>query len=126
LALETDAALFLVDGPPGISYPVISASAGAEMALLVVEPAVSGAQDLERVLATAEHLGVSAMVVINKADLNLPRSDEVAAFCAAQVIGRTLYDAVVTEARVPGVTHQEISVDEYVDAESLSELLTET
>ena len=52
LALGTDAALLLVDGPPGIGCPVISASAGADMALLVVEPTVSGAHDLERVLAT--------------------------------------------------------------------------
>ena len=105
LALDTDAALLLVDGPPGIGCPVISASAGADMALLVVEPTVSGAHDLERVLATTDHFRVPAMVAINKADLNLARSDEIVAFCAAQgvkVIGRIPYDTVVTEAMVIG------------------------
>jgi MinD superfamily P-loop ATPase len=56
-------------------------------------------------LATTDHFGVPAMVAINKADLNLARSDEIAAFCSAQgvkVIGRIPYDTVVTEAMVNG------------------------
>jgi MinD superfamily P-loop ATPase len=104
-ALDAGAALLLVDGPPGIGCPVISASAGADMALLVVEPTVSGVHDLERVLATTDHFGVPAMVVINKADLNLTRSDEIAAFCAehgVEAIGRIPYDTIVTEAMVIG------------------------
>jgi MinD superfamily P-loop ATPase len=105
LASDAGATLLLVDGPPGIGCPVISASAGADMALLVVEPTVSGAHDLERVLSTTEHFGVPALVVINKADLNEERSQEVAAFCAARgidVVGRIPYDTVVTEAMVEG------------------------
>jgi MinD superfamily P-loop ATPase len=105
LALDQNAALLLVDGPPGIGCPVVSASAGADMALLVIEPTISGAHDLERVLATTDHFHVPAMVVINKADLNHARSDEIAAFCAAQgveVIGRIPYDTAVTEAMVAG------------------------
>jgi MinD superfamily P-loop ATPase len=105
LALDTGAALLLVDGPPGIGCPVISASAGADMALLVVEPTVSGAHDLERVLATTDHFRVPAMVVVNKVDLNIARSAEIAAFCGArgvEVIGRIPYDTVVTEAMVSG------------------------
>jgi divalent metal cation (Fe/Co/Zn/Cd) transporter len=57
------------------------------------------------VVATAIPLAFSHMVVINKADLNLVRSDEITAFCAAQgvkVIGRIPYDTVVTEAMVIG------------------------
>jgi len=105
LASDTDATLLLVDGPPGIGCPVISASAGADMALLVVEPTVAGAHDLERVLSTTEHFGVPALVVINKSDLNEERSQEVAAFCAErgiEVVGRIPYDTVVTEAMVQG------------------------
>jgi MinD superfamily P-loop ATPase len=105
LASDTGAKLLLVDGPPGIGCPVISASAGADMALLVVEPTVAGVHDLERVLGTTEHFGVPALVAINKADLNTNRSDEVAAFCAEngiEVVGRIPYDTVVTEAMVQG------------------------
>lgn len=105
LASDTDAKLLLVDGPPGIGCPVISASAGADMALLVVEPTVSGAHDLERVLATTEHFGVPALVVINKADLNPKRSDDIAAYCTerdVEVVGRVPYNNIVTEAMVQG------------------------
>jgi MinD superfamily P-loop ATPase len=105
LANESGAKLLLVDGPPGIGCPVISASSGVDMALLVVEPTVSGVNDLERVMSTIEHFGVPALVAINKADLNAKRSDDVAAFCAerdVELVGRIPYDTVVTEAMVQG------------------------
>lgn len=91
---------------PGIGCPVIAASAGADLALLVVEPTVSGAHDLERILATTNHFGLPALVCINKADINPSRADEIAAFCAAQgvaVAGQVPYDTVVTEAMVQGL-----------------------
>ncbi len=104
-ASATGAEVLLVDGPPGIGCPVISAVSGADMALLVAEPTVSGAHDLERVLSTVEHFGVPAMAVVNKADLNNRRSDEVARFCkdrGVQLMGRIPYDTSVTEAMVQG------------------------
>lgn len=105
LAKETEARLLLVDGPPGIGCPVISASSGADVVLMVVEPTVSGVHDLERVLRTAEHFGVPALVAINKADLNVRRSDDIAAFCdreGVELVGRIPYDTTVTEAMVEG------------------------
>lgn len=105
LALDTGAELLLVDGPPGIGCPVISASAGADMALHVAEPTVSGVHDLERIMATTDHFGVPSLVAINKADLNPARSEEIVAFCAGrgvEVVGRIPYDTVVTEAMVQG------------------------
>ncbi len=104
-AVDTGAELLLVDGPPGIGCPVISASAGADMALHVVEPTVSGMHDLERILGTTDHFGVPSLVAINKADLNLARCEGIAAFCAergVKVVGRIPYDTVVTEAMVHG------------------------
>jgi MinD superfamily P-loop ATPase len=104
-ALDTKAALLLIDGPPGIGCPVIAASVGTDLALLVVEPTVSGAHGLERVLATTEHFRVPAMVAINKADLNPARSDQIAAYCSErgiEVVGRIPYDTMVTEAMVAG------------------------
>ena len=112
-ALDTNAALLLVDGPPGIGCPVIAASAGANMALHVVEPTVSGVHDLERIMATTDHFGVPSLVAINKADLNINRCQEVAAFCAVRgvdLVGQIPYDTVVTEAMVRG-----LPVTEYAD-----------
>ncbi len=104
-ALDTGAELLVVDGPPGIGCPVISASAGANMALHVVEPTVSGVHDLERIMGTTDHFGVPSLVAINKADLNMARCEEIAVFCAergVQIVGRIPYDTVVTEAMVQG------------------------
>ncbi len=105
LGQDTGAALLVVDGPPGIGCPVISASSGMDLALHVVEPTVSGMHDLERILATTDHFGVQSLVAINKADLNPARSDGIAAFCAergVELVGRIPYDTVVTEAMVQG------------------------
>ena len=123
LARDTRAALLLVDGPPGIGCPVISACTGMDLALHVVEPTVSGVHDLERVMATTDHFGVPSLVAINKADLNPARASEIAAFCAGRgvkLVGHIPYDTVVTEAMVQGK-----SVTEYTEGpvtEALKEL----
>ncbi len=105
LALDQGQELLLVDGPPGIGCPVIAASSGADLALLVTEPTVSGAHDLERILGTVNHFRVPALVLINKADVNPAYSDEIEAYCRAngiEVTGRLPYDTAVTEAMVHG------------------------
>ncbi len=104
-ALDDERPLVLIDGPPGIGCPVISAVSGADLALLVVEPTLSGAHDLERVLATTTHFGVPAQVIINKADLSAARAHEIEAFCQERqipVIGQIPYDTIITEAMVQG------------------------
>ena len=70
VAEETGADLVLIDGPPGIGCPVIAASTGVDLALLVTEPSLSALHDLERVLDTLEHFGVPAVACINKANLH--------------------------------------------------------
>jgi MinD superfamily P-loop ATPase len=104
-ASGTGAKLLIVDGPPGIGCLVISASARADVALLVVEPTISGVHDLKRILGITDRFGVPALVAINKADLNGKRSDQVTASCTGQgieVVGKIPYNAVVTEAVVHG------------------------
>jgi MinD superfamily P-loop ATPase len=105
LAIDEGCELLIVDGPPGIGCPVISASAGADVALLVVEPTVSGIHDLERALGTVRHFGVPALVCINKADLNPGHTMAIETYCAGQqieVVGKLPFDTVVTEAMIQG------------------------
>ncbi len=104
-ALDEGRELLIVDGPPGIGCPVISASAGADLALLVVEPTVSGIHDLERALGTVTHFRVPALVCINKADLNPEQTARIEAYCAEEgieVVGKLPFDTIVTEAMVQG------------------------
>ena len=53
LVLNEGAACGGTDGPPGIGCPVISSLSGADAALIIIEPTVSGIHDLERVLDCA-------------------------------------------------------------------------
>jgi MinD superfamily P-loop ATPase len=105
LALDEERELLIVDGPPGIGCPVISANAGADLALLVTEPTVSGIHDLERILGTVNHFRVPALVLINKADVNPAHTAGIEAYCRAQgitLVGKLPYDTVVTDAMVQG------------------------
>ena len=105
LALDEGRELLLVDGPPGIGCPVISANAGADLALIVTEPTVSGVHDLERILGTVNHFRVPALVLINKADLNPVHTARIEAYCldrGIDLVGKIAYDNVVTEAMVQG------------------------
>jgi len=95
--------LVLVDGPPGIGCPVIAASTGCDLALLVAEPTVSGAEDLDRALGTVNHFGIPAVAVVNKADLNPSWTERIERRCreaGVEVAPRIPFDAAVTRAMV--------------------------
>lgn len=103
LAWAVQADLLLVDGPPGTGCPAIATITGADLALLVAEPTVSGVHDLRRVLGVARHFGVPAAICVNKADLNPARTAEVESLCREErlpFIGTIPYDIVVTRAMV--------------------------
>jgi MinD superfamily P-loop ATPase len=105
LALDEDYDLVLVDGPPGIGCPVISAVSGADLVLIVAEPTASGVHDMHRVLETTAHFDVPALVCINKADIYPEGAAEIEAFCRSEgipVVGCVPFDTTVTEAMVQG------------------------
>lgn len=105
LALDEAYDLTLVDGPPGIGCPVISAASGADLALIVAEPTAAGVHDMARVLQTTAHFGVQALVCINKADIYPAGAAEIEAFCREQnvrVVGKIPFDTAVTQAMVQG------------------------
>ncbi|AFC99677.1 MinD superfamily P-loop ATPase [Methanocella conradii HZ254] len=62
--------ILLIDGPPGIGCPVIATLAGVDVAVIVVEPTVSGYSDFTRVLSVARRFKAMPCVCINKHDLN--------------------------------------------------------
>jgi len=107
LAREQGRELIIIDGPPGIGCPVISAIAGVDIVLVVSEPTVSGVHDAERVLGVAKHFRIPAMMLVNKADLNLQMADKLERFCldsGVKLAGRLPYDNVTTEAMIAGKT----------------------
>ena len=112
IADKEGASYIISDGPPGIGCPVISSLSGANLALLVTEPTLSGIHDLERVLGVCQHFSVPAQVCINKYDINEDNTRQIENYCLSQgvkVAGRIPFDNVVTEAIVQGIPVVEYS-----------------
>ena len=96
----------ITDGPPGIGCPVISSLSGANLALLVTEPTLSGIHDLERVIGVCRHFGVPVLVCVNKYDLNEDNTDRIERYCSEEgieVAARISFDNVMTQAIVEGL-----------------------
>ena len=112
LAEKQRADYIISDGPPGIGCPVISSLSGANEALLVTEPTLSGIHDLERVLGVCHHFGVPALVCINKYDINEDNTRQIEYYCLSQgveVAARIPFDNIVTKAMVAGLPVVEYS-----------------
>jgi len=92
--------LMIIDGPPGIGCPVISASGGADLALLVAEPGVSGLHDLKRIIQTLNHFKVPIVICINKADIYPEGTRAIESFINSQSlksIGHIPFDQAIPE-----------------------------
>jgi MinD superfamily P-loop ATPase len=104
-ALDGNYPLLLVDGPPGIGCPVISALSGADLALVVAEPTASGVHDMQRIIETAAHFRIPVLVCINKADLYPAGVRQIESFCREhelELVGSIPFDKTVTLAMMNG------------------------
>jgi MinD superfamily P-loop ATPase len=102
-ALDGGHPLLVVDGPPGIGCPVISALSGADLVLIVTEPSASGLHDMKRIIRTAAHFRLPILVCINKADICLPESRLIEAYCrdnGFELAGEIPFDHAVTQAMI--------------------------
>jgi MinD superfamily P-loop ATPase len=104
-ALDGNYPLLLVDGPPGIGCPVISALSGADLALVVTEPTASGVHDMQRIIETATHFRIPVLVCINKADIYPEGVRQIESFCREhelELVGSIPFDETVTQAMMHG------------------------
>jgi len=98
--------LIIIDGPPGIGCPVISSSAGVDLALLVAEPGLSGLHDLERIIKTLGHFKIPIVICVNKANLYSKGTREILQMAASkniQIIGEIPFDNAIPESMVRGM-----------------------
>ncbi len=100
--------LVLIDGPPGIGCPVIASLAGTNIALMVVEPTVSGYSDFKRLLNVVRRFKAKPCVCINKHDLNRQYSGTIEQYCresGVPVIGKVPYERKIfdclSQGRIP-------------------------
>ncbi len=97
----------LIDGSPGIGCPVVSSLSGANFAVLVTEPSVSGFHDLKRVYELVKKFNIKAGCIINKADINLVKCAEIEQFLKEEGIVHLVdlpYDENFTNAMTQGQT----------------------
>ncbi len=101
LADDAHSPLVIIDGPPGIGCPVISACAGADLGLIVTEPGLAGLHDLKRIISTLQHFHVPTVICINKADLSAEGTNDIRTFANDQgieVLGEIPFDERVPQA----------------------------
>ena len=101
LVAERELDQILGDGPPGTGCPVIAATTGADLAIIVTEPGISGIHDMKRAIALTRHFGLESLVVINKADMNAVQNKHIHEYCKTQditVLGEIPFDETVEKA----------------------------
>jgi len=105
-----DKKFVIVDGSPGIGCPVISSLSGANLAVLVTEPSVSGFHDLKRVVELIQNFRITAVCIINKYDLNPEMTDMITQYLAKEnieLIASIPYLKDFTNAMTGGLTIME-------------------
>lgn len=105
-AIQQKADYILVDGPPGVGCPVIASLSGADIAVIVTEPTLSGISDLKRVAELASSFKVKTQVIINKWDINQDNSKLIEKFCGDNGItflGKLPFTQQVSEAVKKGI-----------------------
>lgn len=76
MARKEQKEIILYDGSPGVGCPVISSLSGVHLAVVVVEPTISGVHDFERITALCDHFKIPVALVINKASVDKEKASE--------------------------------------------------
>ena len=112
----------LVDGSPGVGCPVISSLSGANFAVLVTEPTISGIHDLKRVYELVKKFNIKAGCIINKADVNVEKQAEIKQFLSDEGIEH-LIDLPYNEDFIKAMTLGQTIVEYDNDNKELTNLL---
>ncbi|MGQ9702243.1 MAG: ATP-binding protein [bacterium] len=118
IAKERDLKYIIIDGPPGISCPVIASLVGVDLAIIVTEPSLSGIHDMKRIIELAKNLSIPIQVIINKADINTKNSIAIEKLCKMSnipVLGRLPFSDKVVESITKGVPVVEFCKEEITE-----------
>jgi len=104
----------LIDGSPGTGCPVIASITGADYAVIVTEPTVSGLHDMKRIFDLINYFGIKAGVIINKFDINRDMAQEIVKETkksGKMILGEIPYDEIMTMAQIKGESVIEFAKD---------------
>ncbi len=123
LAVKYNIKNAIIDGSPGTGCPVIASITGADYAVIVTEPTVSGIHDLLRILDVTKHFSINSGIIINKYDLNIDKTREIKKIVNDKQIdflGTIPYNKKITEAQMNG-----LSIIEYDNESNISNSIKE-
>lgn len=109
-----DAELAIIDGSPGIGCPVIASLSGVDLALMVVEPSMSGISDMERIIKTATTLQAKVAVCVNKYDTNIENTEKIEDYCRRSnipYVGKIPFDQEAIKAINKGLSIVEVDCE---------------
>ncbi len=122
IAEEQNKDLLIVDGSPGLGCPVIASITGANLAIIVTEPTLSGKHDLQRVAELTAKFKIKTLVCINKADINPELTAQIKQYAQdnnLKVVGEIPYDESFTKAQI-----QKKTLIEYIDGNVAEKIKT--
>jgi len=70
IATREHKTVILQDGPPGIGCPVIAATGGLDLAIVVLEPTNTALHDAARYIRIPKRFGIPIAAIIDKANIN--------------------------------------------------------
>lgn len=103
----------IIDGPPGIGCPVISAMTGVDIVITVIEPTLSGIHDAKRLVELAKYFNIKNFAIINKYGLNSENEESIMTYLKNEdipLLGTIDYTKEVIEAQ-----RKKILLSEYND-----------
>ena len=125
LAHAQDAGILLIDGPPGIGCPLISAVSGVDACILVAEPSMSSLHDMQRLVRVCRQFGPRLYGVINKYDLSQKATEQINEWFASEdipCVGMIPFDECVAEAVRGG---KPVTVFDCLSAQSIKAIWAE-
>lgn len=118
-----DYKIMIIDSAPGTGCPVIASFQGADFALLITEPTLSGISDLKRVLEVVNHFKLDYSIVINKWDINKKISERICKIFKGKVIGKISYDQGIFKAISNLTPILETRLKEKIEIEKIAKIV---
>ena len=100
--VDTNALDIIIDAPPGVSCPAVTAAMGCDAVVLVTEPTPFGVYDLKLAWEAFSKLGKPMGVVVNRAGIG---NNDVYAFCSENklpIFAEIPYERHIAEAYSKG------------------------
>lgn len=117
IAIQENARFILNDGPPGIGCAAISSLSGIQIALLVIEPTLSGLHDIKRLIHLIKSFKIKAYAIINKFDINQTVTEKIERYLQTEnieLISKIPFDTSMIKAMVNQQTIIEYQPDSVI------------